>query len=315
MATLEISGRNGFKGTELLVNTCYCSRDFTEAEVTKIITELRKKDNIRLEQQFQDKDPIYITKDGTKVIKLGKEFYTLDRKTKIKDANVIVGIVKYKIEKTNFDDLGITIFQSKRIEKIQTNDANLKTFTKELNKTLKAFTINSCIRKIHFLAQIYVESGRFADTYEGLKTVPSNYQGGVDFQGRGLKQITHDMNYLEYYDKINSTTLFKDKFKGRNNVGEGLTKYMARVPQHGFPDGFLETLKAFAKKLSTELYYAFDSSGWFWDSRKINNVADSDNVTAVTKLINGGDRGLSERKKYTSDLKTIFNYEKCINKK
>ena len=307
-----IATSRGVSSSGLLIKTCYCNRDFTVAEVTDIITQLRKKEDIREEQQYQGKDPIYITGAGIKVIKLGKEYFTLDKKTKITD---IKGIQRYRLEKSKFDDLGTTIFQSKKIEKIQEKDANLNTFTKELNKTLNEYLINTCIRKIHFLAQIYVESGRFVDTYEGLVTVPSNYQGGVDFQGRGLKQITHDMNYLEYYDKKNGTTLFNDKYRYKHKRDEGLTTYINRVKKNGFPEGFLDTLKVFAKKLSTELSYACDSSGWFWNTREINKLADTDNVVEVTKKINGGDNGLASRKKYTSDLKIIFDYEKCVNKK
>jgi predicted chitinase len=311
MLTLDITGPNGFVGGKLTLNKCYCNRDFTVAEVTNIITELRKKDNVRNEQQYNGKDPLYKNKDGVLLIKKGKSgFYDLQGKFVQKEEPE-----RYRLTKTNFDDLGTNVFQSKEIEKIQEKDANLNTFTIELNKTLENYTINTCLRKIHFLAQCYVESARFVDTYEGLTKVPSNYKGGVDFQGRGLKQITHDMNYLEYYDKVNSKTLFKDKFKGRNKIGEGLTEYMTRVKKHGFPEGFLDTLKAFAKKLSTELTYACDSSGWFWDVNKINELADQDNVAKVTKKINGGDNGLPERKKYTADLKIIFDYEKCVNKK
>lgn len=306
-----IASSRGVSSLGLVIKTCYCNRDFTVAEVTSIITELRKKDNVRLEQQYNGKDPLYKNKEGVLLIKKGKSgFYNLQGKFVQID-----GAEKYKVSKSNFDDLGTTIFQSKEIEKIQDKDANLTTFTKELNKTLTEYTINTCVRKIHFIAQIYLESGRFVDTYEGKTSVGINYKGGVDFQGRGLKQVTHDMNYLEYYDKKNSTTLFKDKYQYKHKTDEGLTTYLARVKKNGFPEGFLDTLKVFAKKLSTELSYACDSSGWFWDSRGINKLADEDSVTKVTNKINGGDNGLADRKKYTADLKIIFDYEKCTNKK
>ncbi|MBE8725812.1 hypothetical protein [Flavobacterium hungaricum] len=289
---------------------CYCNRDFTEVELTNIITQLRKKDDVHQEQQYHEKDPLYITEEGLLLVQKGKDgYYDLNGKFVQKEAPK-----KYKKTVSKFDELGISIFQSKRIEKIKNDDATIPKFTQEINKIFKDYNINTCLRKIHFLAQCYVESGRFVDTYEGLTAVKSNYRGGADFQGRGLKQITHDMNYLEYYDKVNSTTLFRDKYKGRNKEGEGLTSYMKRVTKNGFPEDFLNTLKTFAKKLSTELHYACDSAGWFWDRKDLNKFADEDNVTKVTKIINGGDKGLTERKKYTSDLKIIFDYEKCNSK-
>jgi predicted chitinase len=313
----SIDGDTRFQDVELVVlkKTCYCNRDFTEAEVTNIITQLRKKDDIHQEQQFHNtnnvKDPLYINDKGVLLVKKGKSgYYDLQDKFVQKEE-----CKNYKKTISKFDSLGITIFQSKRAEKIQDTDANIATFTKELNKALTAYTINTCIRKIHFLAQCYHESGRFVNTYEGLATVKSNYRGGADFQGRGLKQITHDDNYLEYYDKINGTTLFKDKYRFKHKSAEGVTDYMKRVAKNGFPEDFLSTLKTFAKKLSTELYYACDSAGWFWDREEINKLADQDNVAKITAKINGGDTGLTERNKYANDLKIIFDYEKCSSKK
>lgn len=289
---------------------CYCNRDFTEVELTNIITQLRKKDDVHQEQQYHGEDPLYITKKGLELVKMGKEYYDL-KGNKFLEEEVPE---RYKKTVSKFDELGITIFQSKRIEKIKKDDATIPKFTQEINKIFKDYNINTCLRKIHFLAQCYFESGRFVNTYEALTNVKSNYLGGVDFQGRGLKQITHDVNYLQYYDKVNDTSFFKDKFKGRNNEGEGLTSYMKRVTKNGFPEDFLNTLKKFTKKLSTDLHYACDSAGWFWNRENLNKLADEDNVTKVTKIINGGDNGLTERKKYTSDLKIIFDYEKCNTK-
>jgi len=262
------------------------------------------------EGQYDGPNPKYITSKGLELVKMGKEYYDL-KGNKFSRKEVPE---KYMLTLSKFDELGISIFQSERIEKIQSKEAAIPVLTKELNRTLNEYNINTCLRKIHFLAQCYVESGRFVDTFEGLTSVRDKYKGGVDFQGRGLKQITHDMNYLQYYDKVNSTTLFKDKYKGRNKLGEGLTSFLKRVTKNGFPEDFLNTLKTFAKKLSTELHYACDSAGWLWEREDLNKIADEDNVTKVTKIINGGDNGLAERKKYTSDLKIIFDYEKCSTK-
>lgn len=309
----SIDGDTRFQDVTLdvLKKTCFCNRDFTEAEVTNFIKQLRQKDDVHDEQQYNGKDPLYINDKGALLVKKGKDgYYDLQGKFVQKEE-----CKKYKKTVSKFDDIGIKIFKSTRAEKIQDVDANIATFTKELNKALTAYTISTCVRKIHFLAQCYHESGRFVNTYEGLPTVKSNYEGGVDFQGRGLKQITHDMNYLEYYDKVNGTTLFKDKYRFKHVANEGVMEYMKRVTKNGFPEDFLTTLKAFAKKLSTELHYACDSAGWFWDREELNKLADADNVAKVTAKINGGDTGLVERKKYTNDLKIIFDYEKCSSKK
>ena len=46
--------------------------------------------------------------------------------------------------------------------------------------------------------------------------------------------------------------------------------------------------------------YAVDSAGWFWghgSPQNLNGIADKDNVSLVTKLINGGYRGLNDRRR------------------
>ena len=77
----------------------------------------------------------------------------------------------------------------------------------ELNAALAYGGVTTCIRKSHFFGQTHVESYRFRRIYENLATVPSNYSGGFYFQGRGIKQITHDYNYLAYYDHVNQSAL------------------------------------------------------------------------------------------------------------
>jgi putative chitinase len=37
------------------------------------------------------------------------------------------------------------------------------------------------------------------------------------------------------------------------------------------------------------------SAGWFWDKNKLNQFADSNDMTGLTKRINGGTHGLDDR--------------------
>jgi putative chitinase len=39
-----------------------------------------------------------------------------------------------------------------------------------------------------------------------------------------------------------------------------------------------------------------ESAAWYWNSRNINAKADFDDITAVTKLVNGGIIGLDDRR-------------------
>jgi putative chitinase len=46
------------------------------------------------------------------------------------------------------------------------------------------------------------------------------------------------------------------------------------------------------------------SAGWFWDSRKLNDLADKEDFKLITKRINGGFNGFQDRVKY---------YERALN--
>jgi predicted chitinase len=329
-------------------DTCYCNRDFTVAEMTNIIEKLRKNDDVHDEQQYHNKiDPIYI-ENGIKLIKKGSSgFYTLDNKFfKKENPEKNKNPIRYMLKKSKFDELGLNLFNKNKLEAtvtnneftyekdkktdpfevfniafsnlplntIKTESVTIEALTKQINETFTKYKINTCVRKIHFLAQSYVETARFTKTYEGLKTAPDNYLGGVSFQGRGLMHLTHDVNYLRYYSDENGSKEYDNFMKYKDKRDKSFIAYMKKE-NSGVNPVFEKKLRAFAAEITTDLYHACNSAGWFWNLNKINLLADQDNVAVVTKIINGGDNGLTERATYTKDLKTIFGYEKCKNKK
>ncbi len=141
-----------------------------------------------------------------------------------------------------------------------------------LLETALKYQINTPLRLSHFLAQTLHESGSLKYTeelasgaaYEGNKGLGNTQRGdGRRFKGRGLIQTTGRYNYNRY-----------GKFAGFDAV-------------------------AHPERLAT-LPYAVDSAGWFWahgTPQNLNNIADKDNVSLVTKLINGGYRGLNDRRR------------------
>lgn len=98
----------------------------------------------------------------------------------------------------------------------------------------------------------------------GLKQLGNTQPGdGWRFRGRGYKQITGRDNYAR-----GSQRVFKDD----------------RLVQN--PD--LAAQPEFAAMLAAD----------FWDSKKLNPHADRDDIEAITRIINGGDTGLKERKEW-----------------
>lgn len=131
------------------------------------------------------------------------------------------------------------------------------------------------LRLAHFMAQLAHESGSFrymeeiasGSAYEGRKDLGNTSPGdGKRFKGRGPIQLTGRANYRRFGQRI----------------GIDLERHpeIAAVPSIG---------------LHTALEY--------WKDRDLNALADSDDVTAITRKINGGTNGLADRKAHLAKIK------------
>lgn len=145
-------------------------------------------------------------------------------------------------------------------------------------------------RIIHFLSQAAHETAGFRylselgsgkdankdgfddylQKYDFRKDLGNNKVGmGPKYRGRGIFQLTGYFNYMAFGKRI----------------GIDLAK---------FPE------KAAEPEISVTL------ACMYWADRKINAVADKDDVVAVTKKINGGKNGLADRTAYVNRLKGLF---------
>ena len=52
--------------------------------------------------------------------------------------------------------------------------------------------------------------------------------------------------------------------------------------------------------------HAVASACWFWADKKLNRFADNNQITACTRVINGGTNGLKERIDYWRKLRLAF---------
>lgn len=200
----------------------------------------------------------------------------------------------------------------------------LSQYVEPLTRLMPEYGINTPLRQAHFLAQLAHESGEFKSTEENLKysatrlreifpkyfktsadaqaaaynperianTVYANRYGngaydtgdGFRFRGRGLIQTTFRANYQSFMTHLLS--LPKSKL-------DSATDAAIHCP--------FNPLDKLAPLLARpEL--AVRSACYYWKSRKLNEYADqgaSDAiVTGITRVINGGTNGLSQRKVY-----------------
>lgn len=169
-----------------------------------------------------------------------------------------------------------------------TNRERLADFVKVFNEWSDRFGINTPKRVTHFLCQCWHESGALRYTeeissgkqYEGRKDLGNTQPGdGVKFKGRGYIQCTGRSNYKAY---MNS----------------------------GFCVGnLLEHPEWLAKSPGNT-----KSAMWFWWKNNLNALADTDDggtigedvVRRITKKVNGGYNGLSNRLYYYRRFKKEF---------
>jgi putative chitinase len=133
--------------------------------------------------------------------------------------------------------------------------------------------VNTPMRMAAFLAQVLHESGGLhyvkelasGEAYEGRKDLGNILPGdGPKYKGRGLIQITGRTNY----EKL-SLALY--------NNSTVLVDHPALLEAPG---------------------NAVRSAYWFWNTHKLNELADAGDLEKITRRINGGLNGWAERSMY-----------------
>jgi len=105
----------------------------------------------------------------------------------------------------------------------------------------------------------------------GAKNLGNTEEGdGAKFKGRGLIQLTGRANYQKLSDALSVD--------------------------------FIDS-----PELLEEPMYAALSAGWFWDSKNLNQYADEQDWTTLTKRINGGTIGLEDRVAHIESALSVLN--------
>src|SRR5450830_2124421 len=161
-------------------------------------------------------------------------------------------------------------------------------FVSALNAAMANRKIDTPKRQAAFLAQVGHESGQLqyvrelgSDQYLSkydtgtlaakLGNTPEADGDGQKYRGRGLIQITGRRNYL-----ICSQALFGDE-------------RLLLQPQ-----------------LLEQPQWAAESAAWFWHSNGLNELADNDQFSTITRRINGGLNGLEERLRLWARAKAVL---------
>ena len=163
-------------------------------------------------------------------------------------------------------------------QKLGANPARATELALAANVHLETYSIKTQLRFCHFLAQLAHESGNFrymeeiasGAAYEGRKDLGNVNKGdGVRYKGRGPIQLTGRANYRKYGQELGID------FENNPTI--------VALPSVGM----LVACK-------------------YWSENNLNVFADYDDVTTITRRINGGLNGFDDRKNKLSLIKGWF---------
>jgi putative chitinase len=167
----------------------------------------------------------------------------------------------------------MSITQQRLLQILPNAGAKAGVFAPVLNTAMQRFQIVGAKRVAAFIAQIGHESGQLVYVREiwGPTLAQKGYEGRADlgntvagdgfkYRGRGLIQITGRANYAA--------------------CGEALGLDLISQPE-----------------LLEQPQYACLSAAWFWATKGLNTLADSDKFETITRRINGGLNGQADRLK------------------
>lgn len=162
-------------------------------------------------------------------------------------------------------------------EKGRRQAAIIGVIDRDLAPAMGGAEIDTHLRAAHFLAQLCHESDGFCTTeeyasgaaYEGRRDLGNTEPGdGPRFKGRGPIQITGRANYARFGALI------------------GMGDRLLHEPE-----------------LAAEPIVGLALAVAYWTDRRLNALADRDDVRAVTRRVNGGLNGLADRIRYLERAK------------
>ena len=167
-----------------------------------------------------------------------------------------------------------------------------------INETFDRFDISTPERQACFLGQCAHESGGFTALKENL-----NYsaEGLTKVWPKRFPSLDVAQSYHRNPEKI-ANKVYADRMGNGNEASGDGFKYRGRgLIQLTGKDNYRACGEALGVDLVEEPdlvstpQYAALSAGWFWDKNKLNQFADANDMTGLTKRINGGTHGLDDR--------------------
>ena len=167
-----------------------------------------------------------------------------------------------------------------------------------LNTTFERFEITSNLRKAAFIAQCGHECGNFKMLEENLfykaetlmKLWPKRFPT-LEFANQYAKNPKKIANMVYANRMGNRDEASGDGYRFR---GRGCIQLTGHANYYHAGKALGEDFVMQPELVATPMYAAL-SAGFFWNTHKLNNLADIQDMKMMTKKINGGFIGLADR--------------------
>ena len=178
-----------------------------------------------------------------------------------------------------------------------------------LNTTFERFDIMNPLRQAAFIAQCGHECGNFKTLEENLfyraetlmKLWPKRFPT-LEFANQYAKNPKKIANMVYANRMGNRDEASGDGYRFR---GRGCIQLTGHANYYHAGKALGEDFVMQPELVATPMYAAL-SAGFFWNTQKLNALADNRDIKMMTKKINGGFIGLADREKHYSHALAVL---------
>ena len=195
-------------------------------------------------------------------------------------------------------------FKEEHLAAMIPTNKNVSSWYKAMMEIFPKYEINTPNRIAGFVAQCAHESNNFNNLEENLnykeetllKVFPRYFGPAPKRNAKEYARNPEKIANYVYMDEFRTSKMGNVKEgDGWRFRGRGLKQLTGRENYTNFGKSINMTAEQAADYVATEKG-AIESACWFWDAKKLNTIADSGDIVKMTKVINGGDIGLADRK-------------------
>lgn len=175
----------------------------------------------------------------------------------------------------------------------QTSVLTVEPLTDDINKTLERYSINTPRRVAAFLAQVDVESGGLKAREENLNYSDKRLMEVFPRHFRDVDVNQYDRNPPKIANRVYRNRMGngpEESGDGWRYRGRGFIQLTGKNNYTAFGKSMGMTPEKASEYMSTA-EGACMSAGWFWETNKLNSIADSGNIDEISRIINAGPAG------------------------